>query len=209
MQEWDADFFHSRSVKDLGLRFQIGHRKGQDCPFVRPVPLNDPFVVLDNNGIHEVDIDFCGCPGGVSEVDQLLNVGWYAATTTNTRTAATLGLLRRFHTLNLQARLPAYDFYNALVLLRNGSGLHPPPVREFICSCLQLTKGRTQNRLPQFMHMVREYRHLQMCKRAGRIHDLAGIAATALGDLAVACRACPQPGINLPEGWQDAPPEIA
>ncbi|KAJ7738811.1 hypothetical protein B0H16DRAFT_1465657 [Mycena metata] len=164
LQEWQDNFFQSRGSKDLGLRFQIGHRKGEDCPLV---PLSH-LTTLSS---------------------------WtttYPATSKDPQTAATLSLLRRFHTLNLQARLPAYDFYNSLALLRNGSGLRAPP-----------------SRLPQFMHMVREYRHLQMCKRAGRIHDITGLAGTALGELAVACRACPLPGINLPEGWEDAPPEIA
>lgn len=58
------------------------------------------------------------------------------------------------------------------------------------------------------MHMVREYRHLQMCKRAGRAHDLKGIEGTAAGELAIPCRACPHPGINLPDSWEDAPPEV-
>ncbi|KAJ7734861.1 hypothetical protein B0H16DRAFT_1664965 [Mycena metata] len=191
LQEWQDGFFHSHGSKDLGLRFQIGHRKGEDCPLIPLTPVND-FVVLDNNGIHEINIDFCGCLGAPCQVAQLLNVGWYPATSKDPQTVATLSLLRRFHTLNLQARLPAYDFYNSLALLRNGSGLRATP-----------------SRLPQFMHMVREYRHLQMCKRAGRIHDITGLAGTALGELAVVCRACPQPGINLPEGWEDAPPEIA
>jgi hypothetical protein len=57
--------------------------------------------------------------------------------------------------------------------------------------------------------MVREYRHLQMCKRAGRGHDPKGISATKPGELAIHCRACPHPDINLPEGWDQAPAEVA
>jgi hypothetical protein len=34
--------------------------------------------------------------------------------------------------LNLQAQLPAHDFYNSLVLLTNGSGLKTVPVRHDI-----------------------------------------------------------------------------
>ncbi|KAF8156449.1 hypothetical protein K438DRAFT_1910086 [Mycena galopus ATCC 62051] len=66
-----------------------------------------------------------------------------------------------------------------------------------------------QDRLPQFMNMVREYRHLQMCKRAGRGHDPEGISATKPGELALPCYVCPHPGINLPDGWDQAPPEDA
>lgn len=53
--------------------------------------------------------------------------------------------------------------------------------------------------------MIREWRHLKMLKRAGRGHDPGGILATAEGECAVLCPACPQPGKNLPENWQDAP----
>lgn len=47
-----------------------------------------------------------------------------------------------------------------------------------------------------------------MLKRAGRGHDPSGVLGTKPGELAVVCRACPIPGINLPDGWEDAPPEI-
>lgn len=47
-----------------------------------------------------------------------------------------------------------------------------------------------------------------MGKRAGRGHDPTGLAGTQRGGLAVPCRACPLPGVNLPDGWEDAPAEI-
>jgi hypothetical protein len=36
----------------------------------------------------------------------------------------------------------------------------------------------------------------------GRGNDVEGIAGTKEGECAVLCPACPQPGINLPPGWQ-------
>ncbi|KAJ7178448.1 hypothetical protein C8R43DRAFT_1084402 [Mycena crocata] len=202
MEEWEGDYFRPRTCRDLGLRYQIGHPRGEECPFIhlatRPYEPQATgtdekgFVVLHNNGIHTLDIDFCGCPGAPSDVDQLMNIGWYPATWKSPATVATLSLLRRFHKLNLQARLPAYDFYNTLVLLTNAAGLKKVP-----------------NRLPQFMAMIREYRHLEMCIHAGRLHAPDGITGTKPGELAVHCRACPQPGVNLPEGWENAPPEVA
>ncbi|KAJ7170315.1 hypothetical protein C8R43DRAFT_1120743 [Mycena crocata] len=192
LQEWENGFFQGRCLRDLNMRYQIGHPGGEDCPFVHLTPGLKKFVVLHDNGIHELDIDFCSCAGAPTEVDQLLNIGWFPATSKVPSTAATLSLLRRFHLLNLQARVPAYDFYNTLVLLRHGAGLSKAPPR-----------------LPQFMDMVREYRHLMMCIRAGRAHDPTGIAGTKSGELAIPCRCCPHPTINLPEGWENAPPEIA
>ncbi|KAJ6579040.1 hypothetical protein DFH09DRAFT_1310403 [Mycena vulgaris] len=36
-------------------------------------------------------------------------------------------------------------------------------------------------------------------------HKKGGVRATAQGELALPCRACPQPGWNIPEGWEDIP----
>jgi hypothetical protein len=59
------------------------------------------------------------------------------------------------------------------------------------------------------MLMVREWRHIKMLKRAGQAYNLGGIAATPPGSLAIPCRACPLPDVNLPKGWEDAPPKRA
>ena len=47
-----------------------------------------------------------------------------------------------------------------------------------------------------------------MLKRAGRGQDPSGADGTQEGELAVECPACPHPGRNLPDGWENAPPEI-
>ncbi|KAJ7181651.1 hypothetical protein C8R43DRAFT_869903 [Mycena crocata] len=202
IQKWEGGYFQPCPLMkiDPGLRFQIGHPPGEDCDF-REGP--NKFVVLDNNAIHEVLVDFCGCVGAESPNDQLLNIGWFPATVKSPETCATLSVLRRFHTLNLQGRVPAYDFYNALEVLSDRAGMRNVP-----------------DRREQFTLMAREYRHLQMCKRAGRGHDgqgvtceredkrmetVYGIDATEPGGLAIPCRACPIPGVNLPVGWENAP----
>lgn len=59
------------------------------------------------------------------------------------------------------------------------------------------------------MTLIREFHHTKMCKRGGRGHDPTGVTGTKRGELAIPCRACPHPGINLPDGWENAPPEIA
>lgn len=66
-----------------------------------------------------------------------------------------------------------------------------------------------QDRLETFMLMVREWRHIKMLKRGGQAFDPGGIRATAPGSLAIPCRACPLPNINLPRGWENVPPEQA
>jgi hypothetical protein len=65
-----------------------------------------------------------------------------------------------------------------------------------------------QDRYHQFLTAIRIWRHVKMLKRAGRGHDPAGVDATQPGECAVECPACPHPGRNLPEGWEDAPEHI-
>ncbi len=61
-----------------------------------------------------------------------------------------------------------------------------------------------QDRYHAFLIMIREWRHLKMMKRAGRGNDVSGIDATQLGECAVHCPACPQPGKNIPLApWPD------
>ncbi|KAJ7185969.1 hypothetical protein C8R46DRAFT_880838 [Mycena filopes] len=200
LQKWTDRYFQPCSLAKIapGLRYQIGHPPGEDCGYS-----NGPhkFVIMDNNAIHKVTVDFCGCIGADSVNDQLLNIGWFPATVKQLETCTTISLLRRFHTLNLQGRVPAYDFYNSLEVLSDRAGMVDVP-----------------DRREQFTLMTREYRHLQMCKRCGRGHDargvpveegssklVFGIDATQRGELALPCRACPHPGINLPEDWEKAP----
>jgi hypothetical protein len=45
-----------------------------------------------------------------------------------------------------------------------------------------------------------------MAKRAGRGHAPTGINGTGQGELAIMCRACPKPDVNIPADWKDAPP---
>ncbi|THU75829.1 hypothetical protein K435DRAFT_610130, partial [Dendrothele bispora CBS 962.96] len=52
-----------------------------------------------------------------------------------------------------------------------------------------------------------QWRHLKMCKRAGRGHSIGGIIETILGELALECPACPHPEKNLPPNWKNGPPE--
>ena len=58
------------------------------------------------------------------------------------------------------------------------------------------------------MHMLVQWHHLRLLKRGGRAHDDSGVNGTKGGELALMCPSCPHPGINLPEGWQNAPPEF-
>ncbi|KAK7032539.1 hypothetical protein VNI00_012937 [Paramarasmius palmivorus] len=186
IQEWKSDYFQRVPIKDIGVHVHLGHRLGELCGC--PKQSQGDFVVLSVTGIHEVVVFFCGCNQELDHKQQLLEVGWWPSSYKDPRSAATFEVLRQFHVLNLQAQTPPTDFYRTLEKLSDRSGLSQPP-----------------DRLAQFMTMVRQWRHVKMGKRFGRGHDPSGLSGTQQGSTAVLCHACPQPGINLPLGWDQAP----
>ncbi|KAG1904044.1 uncharacterized protein F5891DRAFT_1126943 [Suillus fuscotomentosus] len=187
IQQWNGVFFESSSLKMLGLRVQLGHPIGHPCILPQPA-FNNDFVLIDTNGIHELGLDFCGCETSETHVKQLLRHGWFPSTPTNPRTAATFRLLHYYQILSFESKASAYEFYHSLVRLTDNTGM---------MKCMP-------DRYDGFMRMVRKWRHLTMLKRFGRGHDPSGVDGTSQGECVVLCPACPQPGKNLPEGWQTA-----
>ncbi|KAJ7728986.1 hypothetical protein B0H14DRAFT_2409803, partial [Mycena olivaceomarginata] len=187
---WNGVHFIPSTLKKLGLRVQLGHRPQERCP--EPVPLHSEFIVLHTNGIHDVMVDACDCEhciwAGAPE-EQLLRAGWFPATDDKPRTCATIEVLDSFVTQTYQAKTTMYDFYTALEKLTNHTGVKPP------------------NRYHAFLRMVHEFSHLMMLKRAGRGHAKSGVMGTKQGELALRCPCCPIPDVNLPVGWEHAPPE--
>ena len=51
---------------------------------------------------------------------------------------------------------------------------------------------------------VRQWRHLKDLKRSAAGHSSVAIDSLADGVLAIECPACPHPGRNLPQGWENA-----
>ncbi|KAJ6499892.1 hypothetical protein DFH09DRAFT_835688, partial [Mycena vulgaris] len=78
---WDGKFFTKSSLKELGLRVQLGHRVRERC--TEPHVVNNEFIVLHKNGIHDVAVDICNCENareaGAPEI-QMLRAGWFPAT---------------------------------------------------------------------------------------------------------------------------------
>ncbi|KAJ6473046.1 hypothetical protein C8R45DRAFT_1103639 [Mycena sanguinolenta] len=153
-------------------------------------PARAGFVTLPINGIHEVQVDFCGCEraqdAGPPEI-QLLRVGWFPATHERPQTCATLTVLEKFHQDTLQSKMTMYDFYGVLEKLTDNTGIEPP------------------DHYHKWIRMCREFQHLMLLKRGGRAVAYApsGVGGTQQGELAIECPACLRPNVNLPAGWED------
>ncbi|PPQ96654.1 hypothetical protein CVT26_010318, partial [Gymnopilus dilepis] len=191
VEEWNGTFFEKRRLCDLGLRIQLGHG-GRPCPCPTPGPSD--FVVFHVNGVHQVEINFCDCSTSNTTAPhpciQLLRMGWFPASSERPKTVFTFDLLRLFHQITLQGKTTLYDFYNAILHITDG---------------LQL--GKAIDRYSEFNHVFRLWRHLESLKHAGRGHDPSGAAGTSEGELVIECPACPHPGKNLPDDWEDVGPK--
>ncbi|KAJ7471734.1 hypothetical protein FB451DRAFT_1399051 [Mycena latifolia] len=193
---WNGTHWEQKrtGLRDLGLRIQVGpHAVGQICPF-KSAASND-FVLYDLSGVHEIAVDYCGCPTvdngpPIPKRIQLLRVCWWPATVRDPNTCATFAVMRLFQLINCFGKLSTYDFLRGLEKCTNNDGLDKPP-----------------DRRKPYMHIIRQWCQVKRLKRAKRGHRWGGAKATQQGELALKCRACPRPGWNLPEGWENAPPE--
>ncbi|KAK6974636.1 CxC2 domain-containing protein [Favolaschia claudopus] len=188
--EWQGSFWARVTLQSLGVVYQLGHG-GHPCPHAAPAERS--MVVLDFPHIHEIRFRYCACnlSDHANNLQQLLRNGWYPASTVDPATCATFATLDVFRLLNVGGDLTAHDFMRTMELTTDASGVAEVPDRHKI---LRLVS--------------RQFSFLLRLKRAGRAHDASGLEGTARGECAVRCWACPQEGINLPEGWREVGPEF-
>lgn len=149
-------------------------------------------LVLHVNGIHDVNIRYCGCTGALPQHIQLLCRRIYPASQITIRTCATFELLGYLHILALTTKSNTYDFYRALEKMTSNTGRVNAP----------------KSRYRALLRMVLQWRHLKMLKRGGRGNESTGAIGTSTGELSVMCPSCPRPDINLEEGWDSVPPAL-
>ncbi|KAJ7473868.1 hypothetical protein B0H11DRAFT_1918683 [Mycena galericulata] len=188
LEEWTGEFWKTRTLRSLGLVYQLGHG-GFRCKF--PEPVVRTIVVIAESAIHMVAYRFCGCAlaDSSNNLCQLLRNAWFPATMTDPDTCATFSVLDLFRLLNVEGDVNVHDFIGALERKTNAlaaSGF-----------------SRVPDRYKAFLRMTRQYAFLQRTRRAGRGHDAAGLAATKAGECMVVCWACPYNGRNLPLKWRD------
>lgn len=122
IKTWNGKFFDKTSLSKLGLRIQLGHH-GSHCP--NPVRGPERFVVMDSNGYHFAQFDFCNCYTAEKRDMQLLQARLFPASTDRPATAFTFEMLDTCEELSLQGKTNIYDFYNALMNKTTKAMKHP------------------------------------------------------------------------------------
>ncbi|KAF8995350.1 hypothetical protein BDZ89DRAFT_905700, partial [Hymenopellis radicata] len=110
IEVWNNNYYESVTLRELGLSVTVGHAHGGGCP--HQYTTTKEFTVLHTNGIHGVDVGFCGCYGADPEPrNLLLQAVWYPSTPLSPEMGITFELLRQSHALNCNAKLPAWDLW--------------------------------------------------------------------------------------------------
>ena len=170
-----------KNVETGGLPLKIKHDNRKydklHCPIL---------TVVDTTGIHEMRVRFCQCQSLKTNPlqKQLMNIGLYASSSKRTRTVFTFRVLHHFDITNLESKTTAWQYYSTLKRLTSN-----------------VFADTVSDRYRELMRALRQWRDLSTRRRAGQPLDPS--VPLKSGDLALFCPACPQPGINLPDNWQE------
>lgn len=234
VKKWNGHFFQPTPLWTLGIRVHLGHG-GEPCParmsdvedVEEIVPVLDaveeeqlesenddeqveefvlvtiattggfpraptktlsgiPIVtIVHKNGVHELPCVPCLCHHAAPDDILFMRQQLFPATAHDIRTAFTFDGLRTFHMLTLEGKMTAYTYYRVLRRLTCPSQPHTVPNRE-----------------RELRRVMRQWRNLKLYQEAGFGHRAE---KPGKGDLVLYCAACPQPGINLPDNWQEDP----
>ena len=187
----------------------------------------NPFItVVDVSGIHHLPVVFCSCDTTDSQIDiAYLRMGLFPASFERIKTLFTFDVLQDFRASNLECKTSAYQYYQKLRRLTCPA--FPTAVlnryrelrrvsRQYRNMKLWKMHGRAHDEPEGPEGMVAAARRTDL---AGQV-DLDGEPmvfdeeftraftqqepdAVPRGKLASFCPACPQPGVNLCDNWED------
>jgi len=203
-------------------------RTGQPNMLPQPQRFDEdgnPFVtIVDVSGIHHLPVVFCTCETAELHHDiAYLRVGLFPASFDRIQTLFTLDVLKDFRLANLECKTSAYQYYQKLrrltcpafpkVVLNRYRELrrlsreyrniklwkmfgraHDEPEGPVV-STGQSTEGPGE--------AERDGDEMSLDDEGTRNFPQAEAAGVSRGKLASFCPACPQPGINLREDWED------
>ncbi|KLO06717.1 hypothetical protein SCHPADRAFT_837667 [Schizopora paradoxa] len=190
IHQWMDEHFKRITLRKLGLRIRMGHH-GSPCPefpgnhfnFTFTRFKDDEMVFVDKSGVWTFPVSYCNCITRKSRVEQILDMGLYPGSFKTPKTAFSMELLDYFYFDLMECHTPASNFFSKLRRLTNN--VDPKSVTD---------------RYRELMVAARQWNDLQAMKWAGVCLDPA--SSPGNGRLALFCAPCPQPGVNLPDGWE-------
>ncbi|KAJ7275700.1 hypothetical protein C8J57DRAFT_1589774 [Mycena rebaudengoi] len=191
VEEWDATagHFQGRRLSDLGLVLQTDPLSGaKRCPNAELSTKTTLMTVVNENGFHEMNFEFCSCPDQVTSIvpevwEQLVAMKLYPASFKKPATVFTQSVLKEFHIHSLASKKSAYDYVKALAKLTNN--VFPQSVKD---------------RYREFQLAHRQWRKLALECRTGQAHGIdKHVPHRQPGSLTLRCPGCPEVGYNISE----------
>lgn len=142
-------------------------------------------VVVDITGVHHLATRACICEPSHDLYLQYLQSGLYPISQEQPQTVFTFRVLEDYNITNLESKASAQSYYAKLRRLTDDSfpSLVPDRYRELL-------------------RATREWRNLKARQATGFAYRSDEVPK---GGLVPFCPTCPQPGVNLPEGWKNDP----
>ncbi|PCH39311.1 hypothetical protein WOLCODRAFT_85463, partial [Wolfiporia cocos MD-104 SS10] len=228
VQKWGGWFFVRSSLREVGIKLELGHA-GRRCPnhisgeteenqgedqedemdweeytlsrtssqFQGIGKNSSMLTIVDMTGIHHLvtdspfvihlDINWCGCDNCPPHDQQLLSMGLYPASTLQPQMEFTFRVLDDYLLTNKECKTSAMSYYSRLRRVMDNALPQQVPV----------------HKLNKLLRASRQWRNLKYQKWHDFGHD--PVWKVGSGDLAIFCAACPQPGVNLQDEWEQDP----
>lgn len=164
----------------------------------------NPYVrVVHTNGIHYIGLVYCVCHGAESAHADMLYSRLVPTSFDQYRTLFTTTVLDDFRLSNLECKTSAYQYFQKL--RRETAPASPAEVVNRLVMhifCHGIIADTNYSYI-ELRRLSRQWRWLKQLKWAGYSHTAHNVQDPRPGELTLFCPACPQPGINLPDAWQD------
>lgn len=213
MEKWDQDFYRSTTLNALGFVLRLGH-SGQPCPTSQSQ--NGDFAanfwstrshcvieIVHTTGVFRHTVELCSCHPNLDAHAQLFNAQVMPSTFVSPQTAFTFQVLEAFQIANLEGKVSAFSYFQQIRRATNNAFPALVPVGT-LCkdpAVLLDINIASQDKTAELRRLSRQWRDLQRLKRFGYGHGEDGTPA-------LFCASCPQPGVNLPPGWEDTPDQF-
>lgn len=120
LKAWQGGFWERVQLSQLGLLVRLGH-KGAACPSKHRLR---SITVVDINGVHNVNIAFCGCHVYMQKphIDHahIRQLGWLLSPTSEPGFAMTNRCIKLFDSLTLRTSMTLQNFVHSLASFVDG-----------------------------------------------------------------------------------------
>jgi hypothetical protein len=143
--------------------------------------------IVHVNGVHHLPVLTCGCRGQEQVALDMAHSRFLPTSFSRLSTMFTMAVLDDFRLANLECKASGYQYWQRLRRMTRPLG-----------------PDQVVDRYKELLRMARLWRWMKKLKWAGFGQDADKTAQSAAdGELTTFCPACPQPGINIPDDWQD------